>query len=105
VSVEFTIPGPLRPFAGNQGRVAFEGSAGTVGEALAGLWSLYPGLRDRVLTEEGAIRPHVNIFLDADNVRDLGGLAARLPAGSCEIAILPAVSGGIEDGKELKIED
>jgi sulfur-carrier protein len=93
VSVEFTIPGPLRPFAANRGRVAIEGSAGTVGEALAGLWSLHPGLKERVLTEEGAIRAHVNIFLDADNVRDLSGLATPLPA-SCEIAILPAISGG-----------
>jgi sulfur-carrier protein len=93
VSVEFTIPGPLRPFAANRGRVAIEGSASTVGEALTGLWSLHPGLKERVLTEEGAIRPHVNIFLGADNVRDLEGLATRVPP-SCEIAILPAISGG-----------
>ena len=91
--VAFTIPGPLRPFSSNQGRVAFAGSASTVGEALDRLWSLHPGLKDRVLTEEGVIRPHVNVFLDADNVRDLSGLSTPLPA-SCEIAILPAVSGG-----------
>jgi molybdopterin converting factor small subunit len=36
----------------------------------------------------------VNIFLGADNVRDLSGLATALPA-SCEIAILPAISGGL----------
>ena len=91
--VEFTIPGPLRPFAGNRGRVALDDSASTVAEALEALWSLHPGLKDRVLTEEGHIRPHVNVFVDADNVRDLEGLATPLPA-SCEIAILPAVSGG-----------
>jgi molybdopterin converting factor small subunit len=94
VAVEFTIPGPLRPFAGGHGRATLAAPAGTVAEALEALWSIHPGLKARVLTEEGKIRPHVNLFVDADNVRDLGGLAARLPAGSCEIAILPAVSGG-----------
>jgi molybdopterin converting factor small subunit len=93
VPVAFTIPGPLRPFSPNQSRVALEGSASTVGEALDRLWSMHPGLKDRVLTEEGVIRPHVNVFLDTDNVRDLSGLSTPLPA-SCEIAILPAVSGG-----------
>ena len=91
--IEFTIPGPLRPFAANRSRVRLDDSASTVAEALEGLWSIHPGLKDRVLTEEGNIRPHVNVFVDADNVRDLEGLATPLPA-SCEIAILPAVSGG-----------
>jgi molybdopterin converting factor small subunit len=49
------------------------------------------------LTEEGRVRPHVNVFVGADNVRDLGGLEVPLPDGSCEIAILPAVSGGREE--------
>ncbi len=91
--IEFTIPGPLRPFAANRGRVRLDGSASTLADALEALWSLHPGLKDRVLTEEGHIRPHVNLFVDADNARDLSGLATPLPA-SCEIAILPAVSGG-----------
>jgi molybdopterin converting factor small subunit len=92
--IEFTIPGPLRPFAANRGRVRLDDSASTVAQALEALWTLHPGLKDRVLTEEGNIRPHVNLFVDADNVRDLSGLATPLPA-SCEIAILPAVSGGM----------
>jgi molybdopterin converting factor small subunit len=90
--IEFTIPGPLRPFAAGQARVRLGDSAATVGKALEALWSLHPGLRDRVLTEEGGIRPHVNMFVNADNVRDLEGLASRIP-DSCEIAIL-AISGG-----------
>jgi molybdopterin converting factor small subunit len=93
MSVAVTIPGPLRPFAGNRSRVTLEGPAGTAGEALERLWALHPGLKDRVVTEDGKIRPHVNLFVDSDNVRDLDGLATLLPA-SCEIAILPAISGG-----------
>jgi molybdopterin converting factor small subunit len=99
--IEFTIPGPLRPLAAGRGRVRLEASPSTVAEALEALWSLHPGLKDRVLTEEGHIRTHVNLFVDADNVRDLSGLATPLPA-ACEIAILPAISGGKD---ELKIDD
>ena len=91
--VVFTIPGPLRPFAAGQARVSVEGGAATVAEALEGLWAIHPGLKDRVLTEEGAIRLHVNLFVDADNVRDREGLSTRIPE-SCEISILPAISGG-----------
>jgi molybdopterin converting factor small subunit len=96
VAVAFTIPGPLRPFAAGESRVNLAAPARTVAEALEALWSIHPGLKDRVLTEEGGVRPHVNLFVDADNVRDLGGLEAPLP-NSCEIAILPAVSGGGEE--------
>jgi molybdopterin converting factor small subunit len=96
VAVAFTIPGPLRPFASGESRALLGAPARTVAEALAALWVLHPGLKARVLTEQGQVRPHVNIFVNADNVRDLGGLSTRLPE-SCEIAILPAVSGGIED--------
>jgi molybdopterin converting factor small subunit len=91
--IEFTIPGPLRPLAAGRARVRLDHSAPTVAEALETLWSLHPGLKDRVLTEEGNIRTHVNLFVNADNVRDLSGLATPLPE-SCEIAILPAISGG-----------
>ncbi len=45
------------------------------------------------MTEQGEIRPHVNVFVGEDNVRDARGLATRVPR-ECEIAILPAVSGG-----------
>ncbi len=39
------------------------------------------------------MRPHINIFVGEDNIRDASGLATRLPK-DCEVAILPAVSGG-----------
>jgi molybdopterin converting factor small subunit len=45
------------------------------------------------MTEQGRIREHVSIFVGTENSRDIGGLAARVSAGS-EISIVPAVSGG-----------
>ncbi len=93
MAVRFLIPGPLQPFANGRPAVAIEASPRTVGDALAALGALHPGLRERVVTEQGAVRPHVNVFVADVNIRDAQGLATRVPEG-CEIAILPAVSGG-----------
>ena len=93
MAVRFLIPGPLQPFSGGRTSIAIETSPSTVAEALAALDALHPGLRDRVVTEQGEIRPHVNVFVADVNIRDARGLETRVPEG-CEIAILPAVSGG-----------
>jgi molybdopterin converting factor small subunit len=92
MSVRVTIPSPLLPFSGGRGAVELAG-ARTVRDALESLGRLYPGVRDRVLTEQGALRPHVNIFVGDESIRFLEGLATRLP-DDCEVAILPALSGG-----------
>lgn len=93
MSLVFMIPGPLRQLAGDRAEVSLDGAAGTVGEALSLLWESCPGVRDRVVTELGEVRPHVNIFVDGLNIRDSGGLSAPVRDGA-EIYILPAVSGG-----------
>ena len=89
----FMIPGPLRELAGNRGEVHVDGTAASVSEALALLWTKCPGVRDRVLTERGEVRQHVHIFVDGESIRDRGGLSAAVPEGA-EIFILPALSGG-----------
>ncbi|MEX2272885.1 MAG: ubiquitin-like small modifier protein 1 [Vicinamibacterales bacterium] len=89
----FVIPGALREFSAGRSEVRLDGSAGTVGDALSLLWTECPGARDRVLTERGEVRTHINIFVDGENVRYTGGLAAPVRNDS-EIIIVPAVSGG-----------
>ena len=89
----FVVPGPLREFSGNRSEVAIAHSARSVGEALTLLWQECPGARDRVLTERGEVRPHINIFVDGENIRYAGGLAAPVREHA-EIMIVPAVSGG-----------
>ena len=91
--VTFHIPGPLREFAEGHSKVEIAHSPTTLADALSALWILYPGLRDRVSTEQGEIREHINIFIGDDDVRFTGGLTSRLSAGS-EISIVPAISGG-----------
>jgi sulfur-carrier protein len=94
MQVSFKVPGPLREFTENQSTVRVELQAGAnLLQALQALFVAYPGLRDRVLTETGETRQHVNIFVGNENVRYLGGLATPIPAGA-EISIVPAITGG-----------
>jgi molybdopterin synthase sulfur carrier subunit len=93
MSLVFVIPGPLRELAGNRSEVCVKGSAESASNALSLLWAECPGVRDRVVTEVGKVRPHVNIFIDGEDIRYTGGLASPVRDGA-EIVILPALSGG-----------
>lgn len=93
MAIVFHIAGALRPFAGGRDRIEIGGAPATAADALAALWTLCPALRDRVETEQGEIREHVNVFVGQENVRYTGGLATPL-ASDVEISIFPAISGG-----------
>lgn len=93
MAVTFNIPGPLREFTGGKSAVTIDGHAATLAAALAALWARYPGVRDRIATEQGLIREHINVFVGNDNIRYTGGLATPLADGA-EITIVPAISGG-----------
>ena len=93
MAVRFHIPGPLRAFTSGRGVVEIARSPATLRDALEALWTLHPGIRDRVATEEGHIREHINVFVGNEDVRYTGGLATPLAPGS-EISIVPALSGG-----------
>jgi sulfur-carrier protein len=86
------IPAYLRTFADGQGRVEVEFPQ-SVRDALTALRQIHPGVYWRVLDETGQVRQHMNVFLDNENIRELGGLDAPATQGS-EIFLLPAVSGG-----------
>jgi sulfur-carrier protein len=93
MSVVFLIPGPLRAFTNGGREVTVPGSFSTLREALAELCAIHPGLRDRVLTEQGEVREHVNLFVGSECVRFGAGLGTLVSEGS-EIFIIPAISGG-----------
>jgi molybdopterin synthase sulfur carrier subunit len=93
IMITFNITGFLADFTNGEHKIVVDDQASTVGEALQSLWRKYVGLRDRVLNEQGHLRPHVNIFLNDDNVR-LKQLLDTPVQDNCEITILPAVSGG-----------
>ena len=95
--ITINITGFLTDFTNGVSGIELESSPATVRQALEELWELHVGLRDRVVTEQGQLRQHVNIFLDGENIRRKQVLETPL-SGSGEITILPSVSGGtIED--------
>ena len=89
----FNIAGFLTEFTSGARRITIESGPPTVGQALEQLWQMHLGLRDRVLNELGEVRPHVNVFLNDENIRRKEVLDTKLTDGS-EITILPSVSGG-----------
>jgi molybdopterin converting factor small subunit len=91
--VRFYLASYLRPFAGGHAEVWIPSAPATVAAALEELGKIHPGIRDRVLTERGELRLHVNVFVGPESVRFAAGLQTAVPA-DCEISILPAVSGG-----------
>jgi sulfur-carrier protein len=93
MSVTFHIPAALREFTGGRSTVQLELSGGTVADALSALWTACPGVRDRVVNEQGQVRQHINVFVGNENIRYTGGLSTRVLDSSL-ISIVPAVSGG-----------
>jgi molybdopterin converting factor small subunit len=87
------LPSPLLAYTDGRSRVELGGAPATVGAALEELFARHPALRLRVLDEQGALRPHVNVFVGAESIRFARGLETPL-AGNAEIVILPAISGG-----------
>jgi molybdopterin synthase sulfur carrier subunit len=101
--ITFNVAGFLTDFTNGQSQIAVETSAATVAAALEILWQRHLGLRDRVVNEQGKLRQHVNIFLNDENVRRMQLLETALP-DSCEITILPAVSGGGDEPPPQRFE-
>ena len=87
------IPGPLRALARGSTRIELEGGAGSGREALDALRAELPAVYDRLLTEQGELRPHINVFVGTEDIRWSGGLATPVTEGS-EIVVLPSVTGG-----------
>jgi molybdopterin converting factor small subunit len=93
--IRVELPKVLCTYAGANGDNSIELSEPvvTVGDALEALRIKAPGVLDRVMDETGAIRPHVNVFVNDESIRWLEGLDTRV-ADASTITILAAVSGG-----------
>ncbi len=82
------IPSPLRSYTAERGEV--EASGTTLAEVLADLDRRYPGIRFRMIDEQDAIRRHIRIWVNQDQVS-----ALDMPLrDSDEVIIFQALSGG-----------
>jgi len=91
--ITFQVSGYLTEFTGGRAEIKIDGTEPSVGDALKQLWLAHAGLRDRVLNEQGQVRPHINVFVN-NQVVPRDGVMERHVEGDTEICIMPAVSGG-----------
>ena len=82
------VASPLRSYTGGAAQVAAEGA--TVGELLADLERRFPGMRFRMIDEQGRIREHLRLYVDT---REVASLAEPVGAGAV-LHLICALSGG-----------
>ena len=92
MSVTIHLSGYLKPFSGGATELRLDGNFTTVGDVLDSLWQRHAALRDRVLTETGEIRRHVNVFVGSNDVKRLKGLQTSVTSN--DLHIFNAISGG-----------
>jgi molybdopterin converting factor small subunit len=91
MSVTVRIPAQLRTLTGGESELPVDGS--TVGEVLKALDAAHTGFAERLFDDAGGLRRFVNVFLDDEDVRFLGGLETPVTEGQT-VSIVPAVAGG-----------
>ena len=91
MAIEVRIPTILRTYTG--GAKAVAGSGGTLAELIDDLETRSPGLRARLVEEDGSLRRFVNVYLNDEDVRFIGGVDTPLSDGDA-VTVLPAVAGG-----------
>ena len=91
MSAKVRIPTPLRQLSA--GKDLLEVESTTLGQAINELEASYPGFKDRLCDESGAIRRFVNVYVNGEDVRFLSGPDTAIKSGD-EISIVPAVAGG-----------
>jgi molybdopterin synthase sulfur carrier subunit len=91
MAIEVRVPTILRSFTDGQKAVQADGE--NIAELLLDLDGKFPGVRGRLITDEGTLHRFVNVYVNDEDVRFLGALDAKLNSGDT-VTILPAVAGG-----------
>jgi molybdopterin synthase sulfur carrier subunit len=89
--VKVRIPTPLRKLTHNEELI--EVGAGTVAAAIAELQRRFPGIKERLLDEQGGVRRFVNVYVNEEDIRFLQNQQTPTKDGD-EISIIPAIAGG-----------
>jgi molybdopterin synthase sulfur carrier subunit len=85
------VPTPLQKVTSGKSEVSASGA--TVKDALADLEKNYPGLRERLYSEDGELRKFINIYVNEEDIRFLDSENSSIKDGDV-ISIIPAIAGG-----------
>ena len=91
MSVTVRIPTILRTYTDGESQVSAQGE--TLSAVIDSLEGSFPGIKARVIDEQGALRRFVNIYVGNDDVRFADGLDTATPEGT-QVSVIPAVAGG-----------
>ena len=91
MEVHVRIPTPLKKLTGEQDIIKAKGR--TVGEVIQWLTETYPGLKERLRDEQGAVRRFINIYVNDEDIRFVQNLETPLKDGD-QLSIIPAIAGG-----------
>jgi sulfur-carrier protein len=91
MAAKVRIPTPLRKLTNDEELV--EVKATNIAEAINELQGRYPGIKERLLDESGAVRRFVNVYVNEEDIRFLQNKETALKDGD-EISIIPAIAGG-----------
>ena len=93
MSVSVRIPTILRTYTEGASEVSLEPAEDTLAGVLDALEAAAPGIRARVLDDDGKLRRFVNVYVDDEDVRFLAGLDTATPERTV-VSVVPAVAGG-----------
>jgi len=91
MAITVRIPTPLQKLTGGNGEVSAEGA--TVKEVLEDMEKNYPGIRERLYSEEGELRRFINIYINDEDIRFLDSDNSPVKDGDV-ISVIPAIAGG-----------
>jgi len=90
MAIEVRIPTILRNYTDGEKAVSAQGA--TLAALIDDLEANHPGIRERLIENED-LRRFVNVYINDEDVRFIGGLEATLADGD-QVVVLPAVAGG-----------
>jgi sulfur-carrier protein len=91
MAITVQIPTALRRLTGGTGTVAC--SAANLGELFAVLDQQFPDLKSHLRDEAGDIRRFLNIYVNEEDIRFLGGTSYAFQDGD-EVLLVPSIAGG-----------
>jgi sulfur-carrier protein len=91
MAITIEIPTAFRRFT--DGIAKLDSAASTVAEALNDLTARYPALSRHVRDEQGQVRQFLNVYLNEEDIRFLGGESCSLKDGD-RVLLVPSIAGG-----------